>query len=184
MATKRNTLCLADKMKVIEYAKQNSSAETRKIAEVFKCGRTQIQMILKNRESITHDYETNAPADRKCLRGPQYEDINSTFYDWYSLARQRLVPVSGPMLQEEALIVASRLGINDFKASNGWLGRFKERHNIKQLVVSGESGDVNEETVTAWRERLVTLVRGYSVEDIWNKDETGCFFRALPDKTG
>ena len=49
--------------------------------------------------------------------------------------------------------------------------------------MSGESGDVNEDTVTAWRERLVTLVRGYSPKDIWNEDETGCFFRALPDKT-
>ena len=77
--------------------------------------------------------------------------------------------------------------------SNGWLGRFKGRHNIKQLVVSGKSGDVNEETVTAWRERLVTLVHGYSPENVWNEedeenvwneeDETGCFFRALPDKT-
>ena len=49
--------------------------------------------------------------------------------------------------------------------------------------MSGESGDVNEETVTAWRERLVTLMHGYSPEDIWNEDKTGCFFRALPDKT-
>lgn len=120
MATKQNTLCPADKMKVIEYVKQNLSAGTQ-IAQVFKCGWTQIQMILKNQESITHDYETNAPADRKRLRGPQYEDIESTVYDWYSLARQRLMPVSGPMLQEEALIVASRSGIGDFKASNGWL---------------------------------------------------------------
>ena len=54
----------------------------------------------------------------------------------------RLVPVTGPMLQEEALIIASSLGINEFKASNGWLQRFKDRNNIKQLVVSGESGDV------------------------------------------
>ena len=82
------------------------------------------------------------------------------------------MPVSVPMLQEEALIIACSLGINDFKASNGWLQRFKGRNNIKQLVVSGESGDVNEETVTAWRERLVTLVRGYSPKDIWNEDET------------
>ena len=57
MATKRNTLCLADKMKVIEYSKQNN-AGTRKIAKVFKFGRTQIQMILKIQELI-------APADRK-----------------------------------------------------------------------------------------------------------------------
>lgn len=184
MAAKRNTLCLADKMKVIEYAKQNQSAGTRKIANVFNCGRSQIQTILKNQESITRDYETNAPAARKRLRGPQYEDIDSTVYDWYCLARQRLVPVTGPMLQEEALIIASSLGINEFKASNGWLQRFKDRNNIKQLVVSGESGDVSEETVAAWRERLVTLTQGYSPENIlWNKDETGCFFRALPDKS-
>lgn len=81
MATKRNTLCLADKMKVIEYAKQNN-AGTRKIAEVFKCGGTQIQLILRNQDSITRDYETNAPADRKRSRGPQYKDIDSTVYDW------------------------------------------------------------------------------------------------------
>ena len=71
------------------------------------------------------------------------------------LARQRLVPVTGPMLQEEALIAHS-LGINDFKASNGWLQRFKDLNN-KQLVVSGESGDVNQETVTAWGGGLLHL---------------------------
>ena len=158
MAAKLNTLCLADKVKVIEYAKQNPSAGIRKIAEMFECGRTQIQTILKNQESITHDYKTNAPAAIKRLLGPQYEDVDSTLYDWYCLARQRLVPVTGPMLQEEALIARS-LGINDFKASNGWLQRFKDLNN-KQLVVSGESGDVNQETVTAWGERLVTLVYG------------------------
>ena len=139
------------------------------------------------KEPITHDYETNAPANRKRLRGPQYEDVDntlydSTLYDWYCLARQRLVPVTGPMLQAESLITVRSLGINDFKASNSWLQRFKDR-NMKQLVVSGKSGDVNEETVTAWRERLVTLVHDYSPKDIWNEDKTGCFFRALPDKT-
>ena len=24
---------------------------------------------------------------------------------------------------------------------------------------------------------------GYKAEDVWNKDETGCFYRALPDKS-
>ena len=142
MASKQNALCLADKMKVIEYAKQNPSAGTRKIADVFECGRTQIQTILKNQESITHIYKMNAPATRKRLRGPQYKDIDTSVYDWYTLARQRLVPVTGPMLQEEALVIASSSGINDFKASNGWLQRFKDQNNIKQLVVSSESGDV------------------------------------------
>ena len=32
-------------------------------------------------------------------------------------------------------------------------------------------------------ERLRELCIGYKREDIWNEDETGCFFRALPDKS-
>ena len=27
------------------------------------------------------------------------------------------------------------------------------------------------------------MIQGYELENIWNEDETGCFFRALPDKT-
>ena len=37
-----------------------------------------MQMILKNQESITHNYETNAPATKKRLCGPQFEDVDST----------------------------------------------------------------------------------------------------------
>ena len=50
------------------------------------------------------------------------------------------------------------------------------------MSVSGESGDVSGETVKSWKERLPELVQGYSKEDIWNMDETGCFWKALPDK--
>ena len=58
-------------------------------------------------------------------------------YDWYLLAREQLVPVTGPMLQAEALVIANGLGHSEFKASNGWL----QRLNLS-LVVSGEAGDV------------------------------------------
>ena len=36
---------------------------------------------------------------------------------------------------------------------------------------------------SAWQERLKILLTGYRAEDIWNEDETGCFYRALPEKT-
>ena len=31
-------------------------------------------------------------------------------------------------------------------------------------------------------ERINELIEGYSLENIWNMDESGCFFKALPDK--
>lgn len=52
----------------------------------------------------------------------------------------------------------------------GWIKR-------KQLTISGESGDVQGETVYSWKERLPEIQQ----ENIYNLDETGCFWRALPD---
>ena len=110
--------------------------------------------------------------------------MNDAVYKWYCLARQRCIPVSGPLLQEEALQIARSIDPDSsFKASNGWLDSFKKRHCIKQMTVSGECADVQEETVTGWHERMKVLMAGYQPEDVWNTDETGCFFRALPDKT-
>lgn len=68
------------------------------------------------------------------------------------LARERLVLVSGPVLQSEALLLEKELGNKSFKVSNGWLQSFKQRHTIVQLVVSGEAGDVHEDTVESWME--------------------------------
>ena len=130
------------------------------------------------------NFQANAPASRKRSRGARYEDVDASVYEWYRLARERLVPVSGPMLQKETLMIISQIkNSNDFKASNGWLHSFKQWHNIKRLVVSGEVGDVREETVQAWKERLPTLIQGYDPQHIWNEDETTCFFRALPERT-
>ena len=49
--------------------------------------------------------------------------------------------------------------------------------------------DVAEETITSCMERIQELSEGYSSENIWNMDESGCcccccccFFEALSDK--
>ena len=100
-------------------------------------------------------------------------DVNEAAYRCYTMARERGVLISGPMLQEEARIVAERLNVENFKASNGWLESFKKRHNIKQFVASGEAGGVSEETVRSWHERLPSLLRGYEAKDIWNLTKRG-----------
>ena len=54
---------------------------------------------------------------------------------------------------------------------------------MKQLTISEEAAGVSDVTVASWHERMKELTRGYKREDIWNVDESGCFFRAMPDKT-
>ena len=58
------------------------------------------------------------------------------------------------------------MGISEFKASNGWLQKWKQRYNIKQVSICGESGDVQGDTVTSWKEHLPEIVSGYAQSEI------------------
>ena len=49
------------------------------------------------------------------------------------------------------------------------------------MNVCGESGDVQGETVSSWMERLPEILQGDAKENIYNLDETGSSWRALPD---
>lgn len=98
------------------------------------------------------------------------------------LACSKNVYPGGPELTKKAKEIAEKLGKPDFKGSQGWLDKWKKRYNVKQLKICGESGDVRGETVESWKERLPEIVQGYEKEDVWNMDETGIFWRALPDR--
>ena len=83
------------------------------------------------------------------------------------------------MLQEEAAEIAKQLAkpeYAEFKASSVWFEKWRNAYCISQRSVEGESGEVPIQTIEAWMERLPEICRGYKLEDIWNMDESGCFF--------
>ena len=55
-------------------------------------------------------------------------------------------------------------------------------YSVKKCRIVGEVGDVSTETITSWMERINELIEGYSLENVWNMDESGCFFKALTGK--
>lgn len=70
-----------------------------------------------------------------------------------------------------------------FKASNGWLEKFKNRHSLTFRVLSGEANQVDPVTVEEWKRRLPKLLESYAETDIYNADETSLFFKLLPDRS-
>ena len=118
----------------------------------------------------------------KRSRTSQFSDINDILYRWYLLAVSKNIYPDGSQLCSQAKMIGQSLGISEFKASNGWLEKWKLRHNIRKETVCGESAEVRGDTVQSWKERITEIIEGYSAENIWNIDETGCFWRALPEK--
>ncbi|GFW24404.1 jerky protein homolog-like [Trichonephila clavipes] len=76
-------------------------------------------------------------------------------------------------------------GDASFSASIGWLYRWKKRHGVRQLTITGEKlssdFDATKEYVTTFA-NLITE-GNYSTQQIYNADETGLNFRALPKKS-
>lgn len=62
-----------------------------------------------------------------------------------------------PVLKEKAIQYAEELGIENFKASNGWFERWKSRHEITFKIVSGEAQSCTKEMTASWEESTLKL---------------------------
>ena len=80
---------------------------------------------------------------------------------------------------EKSDFFATQMGI-EFTVNPGWLERFKKRNGIVFKNVCGEANQVLTSMTLDW---LPSLLNEYEARDIFNADETGFFYRCLPDKS-
>lgn len=181
----KKTLSLDDKIKFLDFAKKNPELGCRKLADIYKIGKTAAANILRDEKKIREQHEIFREKTKKRNRHGKYHKINEILFEWYKRCCASNIYPNGVMLKEEALEIKEKLQNSDFdnfSASDGWLDRWKTTYSVKERRIVGEAGDVSTETVTSWMERIKELVEGYSLENIWNMDESGCFFKALPAK--
>ena len=83
-------------------------------------------MYLKTKPRCELVNESMGQSGYKRAQDGKYEEISEAIKKWYCLARDSVVPINRPMLQEEASAVAARLGkYPDLRASSGWLECWK-----------------------------------------------------------
>lgn len=140
-----------------------------------------VSNIWKNREKIQKDWKIND--QKKKMRLPSHPKVDEMLFKWFQQKRANNFPVSGPMLQIKAEEFGKLIG-EDFKCSSGWLDRFKKRHNIVFGKICGESASVDRNVTDDWLVRVWPLISNdYTEDNIFNADETGIFYKMLPDKT-
>lgn len=145
-----------------------------------------VYKIMKTKDELKQQYYSNQNQKTKQKQKEcSHDKVNKAVYEWFCQARAKNLPISGTIIQKAALDIAALPSINDteFKASNGWLQRFKERHTLSFGAICGESADVEESSVTEWKSKLAGITAGYAPKDIANCDESALFFRAIPQKT-
>ena len=116
---------------------------------------------------------------KKCY----YAELESKLFAWFTRLENSQAVVTDKLLREKALAIAAELKETEFKASQNWLLLFKQRHNIRQYVLQGEAGSADKVYVDIAKNELPSILRDTAREDIYNGDETGLLYRAIPDRT-
>ncbi|CAM4548127.1 unnamed protein product [Caretta caretta] len=94
--------------------------------------------------------------------------------------RHKSVPIDGNMLQKKALRLYALFkppaeegqpsDEKEFKDSQGWLTRFRNCFNLKNVQTTGEAASANEEAAKAYPEQLKKIIEenGYLPEQVFN----------------
>lgn len=186
---KRVVLDLSKKMEIIKRLKKGESAT--KIAPIYGIARTTVNDIKKDADKIEKHVSKMQSSDgntsvRKTMKCSSLEQLDTAVYQWFIQARSEGVPLSGPIIQGKAMELHKKMnGDPAFQASTGWLHRFKNRHGIRQLDISGEKLSSNSSIVVEYKQEFSAMVNSRKLvrEQVYNCDETGLNWKALPDKT-
>jgi hypothetical protein len=96
------------------------------------------------------------------------------------------VAIRGRVLLEKANNFGKNLAHSEDSISAAWIDRWKTRHNIVSEKMYGKSAAIRESDLLLqeWKAiKLRQILDRFSPRDIYNADETGLFWKALPDRT-
>ncbi|XP_063598619.1 tigger transposable element-derived protein 4-like [Penaeus indicus] len=187
---KLNNTKLIKKCQIIrEVAKGMTNKEASEKSGVPK---STISTWMENKEKLLQGLEQSS-SEAKKIRGCDFEQVDKAVQQWFTLLRGHNVPVDGQMLKEKALQFPKSFDFPTFKASDGWLDKWKKSQlcyishrdqHISLKTIGGEFKSVTPQMTCSWNETtLPTILSNYKLEDIFNADEFGLFYQCLPDKT-
>lgn len=135
----------------------------------FNIGKSQAATIIKEKTKIkslfqSGDYNLNTKRTYLNEKGKQLDEM---CLDWFSEVRRQNIPINGPTIQAKAKEIATDLGMTRFVASNGWLHKWRNRHNITYESTSGEANTLYQ----ADEEQLFEHFE-YKSKDIFEAEDT------------
>ncbi|XP_066468627.1 tigger transposable element-derived protein 1-like isoform X3 [Tiliqua scincoides] len=153
-----------------------------------------IATILKNKNKVTEAVKGSASlkATRltKVREGP-ISDMEKLLMAWIEDKTQKGIPLSTMMITAKARSLFAMLKEKarpdydvEFTASSGWFRRFKNRHSLHNVKLSGESptADKAAEEFVETLDKLI-VEENYLPEQIFNMDETTLFWKRMPERT-
>ena len=152
----------------------------------------QVSRILSSK--YDHVDNLNKKKDKLALQaqrssGGAWPELEAALFEWQQCMQKKRAVITGEILKQQAIKLWTALpqyqGKEQPKFSNGWLGNFQKRFNIKEYINHGEAAaaQIDNPDAIAQIEKIRRLVIKYDLDDVLNMDETGLFWKLTPDRT-
>ena len=156
-----------------------------RLAKDLNVPRTTLNTLRKHKEKVISEFHAGRNVEMKRKRKHGFHNVDEPLLKWFRSARDEKIPISGEMLLLKAQQYASICGYDNVdKLDINWINRWKSREEVACKKLHGEAASVDEECVNNWyKNRLPILLKEFKKEQIFNADETGLFYKCLPDRT-
>ncbi|XP_015431457.1 PREDICTED: jerky protein homolog-like [Dufourea novaeangliae] len=178
---RRAPLSMKQRLEIVQHLESGVSIST--LAAEYDVAPVTVRRIKRN--AVTVSQFTDQGFDkghRKTLRRPVNEELDNRLYTWFVERKTLSEPITDLLMVEKAAELNREIGgPSGFKASRGWLWRFKNRHGIRLFVQ-------NDDTSTVAAQQFVeTFVRHLEEEDIdkenvYNMNATSLSWKTLSKK--
>lgn len=183
---KPNHLTLKQKAKILDEIKIGVSFS--RLSFNYNVLKSTISRVAATKLKITEDVSNtfSGSGKRKYIRRSEYPIMEQKLYQWFLKQRARNVSIGGNQIKYMARKIHDRINKEaSFNASDGWFSNFKKRFGIRRLAVVGEKLSSQAEYVQPFKNELELLIKRHHLteQQLYNADETGLFWKILPNKT-
>ena len=174
------------KISAAKYAKETTISEA---SRKFEVDRKRI------REWIVHFdagklQERSQSSKRLSGAGRRLRDaaIDQDIFEWFTERRSQGQRITGKGLLQEAQRRFFAGGVTSFKASRGWLEKWKTRHSVTtraKTTVAQKMPPQIEDKILSFHRFVIRMrkLRNYPLSNIGNMDETAVYFDMPGDST-
>lgn len=185
----RKSITLHVKLEVLRRVEEGEKLT--QIARALGLATSTVASIRVNKDKIRANSQASMPISAKqltCCRGVVMGHMERLLSLWIEEQRRRNLPVSTLLIQDKARRLFAQLQheqgdgaqAETFGASNGWFARFKARHSV---LLTDEPTVADAQAAACYLSVLRTILEEgcYSPSQVFNVDETGLFWKRLPE---
>lgn len=188
---KKNVLTLGEKIKILDKLRAGESFAS--VSRIYKINESTVRSIKAKEDFIRDSVATSSAASSKRvsqIRNKVLEETEKALGIWIEDMSQKRVPLSSALIRAKAKKLYDKINETshsdfDFQASKGWFENFKKRLNLHNIKLLGESASADHEEANKFPATLQEIIeaRGYSPQQVFNADETGLFWKKMPNRT-